>query len=279
MLKKQDQTQEQTTMVDSKSHIAQEESAQVVANKDKQIELLSNMLEQKGSQLRKKSEETDECKVKLSEKEIQVQNNTIENQELKVKVNKLQKLINNDSNAKVAYNTELLIDQNKQLKDRIEQMHKQSQLKDQEITHLQGRHADYEKRIVLLQQQSKDNKLLQKMQQENGINQAHIKNLMMPFTSANMNRSNFGTTGGFGQPSGFGNFYNQQVYKPIRGGGGKATLDRSSQALNFSEFMENQNYTSNKKRHETVKQTLNQSNRFRSVSKTPTLMSKKDHKK
>lgn len=44
MLKKQDQmvggsstneTQEQTTMIDSKSHIVQEESAQVVANKEK----------------------------------------------------------------------------------------------------------------------------------------------------------------------------------------------------------------------------------------------------
>ena len=74
---------------------------------------------------------------------------------------------------------------------------------------------------------------------------------MMPFTSANMNRSNYGTTGGFGQPAMGGNFYNQQVYKPIRGGGGGQ--NRSSQALNFSEFMENQQYTSNKKRHETVK--------------------------
>lgn len=52
----------------------------------------------------------DECKAKLAEKETLVQNNTIENQELKVKVNKLQKLINNDTNAKVAYNAELLID-------------------------------------------------------------------------------------------------------------------------------------------------------------------------
>lgn len=42
-------------------------------------------------------------------------------------------------------------------------MHKQSVAKDSEITHLQGRQADYEKRIVLLQQQAKDNKLLQKL--------------------------------------------------------------------------------------------------------------------
>lgn len=107
-------------MADSKSHIAQEESVQVVANKDKQIELLSNMLEQKGSQLRKTKEEMDECMAKLTEKETLVQNNTIENQELKVKINKMQKLINNDNNAKHAYNAELLFDQNKQLKDRIE---------------------------------------------------------------------------------------------------------------------------------------------------------------
>ena len=95
----------------------------------------------------------------------------------------------------------------------------------------------------------------------------------MPFSSStNMNRSNFGTGGGFGQP-GFGNFYNQQVYKPIRGGGG-AQPNSATQALNFSEFMESQNhhaYSSTKKRHDTVKSnqvTLNPNNRFRSVSKT-----------
>lgn len=77
MLKKQDQlvstneTQEQTTMIDSKSQI-NEDSAIVVANKDKQIELLSNMLDQKGSQLRKTKEEMDDCKGKLNEKEVQV---------------------------------------------------------------------------------------------------------------------------------------------------------------------------------------------------------------
>lgn len=119
MLKKQDQlvstneTQEQTTMIDSKSQITQEDAAQVVANKEKQIELLSNMLDQKGSQLRKTKEEMDDCKGKLNEKELQVQNNTIENQDLKVKINKLQKLINSDTNAKAAYNAELLADQNK----------------------------------------------------------------------------------------------------------------------------------------------------------------------
>ena len=168
-----------------------------------------------------------------------------------MKVNQLQKLINNDSNAKAAYNAELLMDQNKQLKNRIEQMHKQSMLKDQEITHLQGRQADYEKRVALIQQQAKDNKLLQKLHQENGINQAHIKSLMMPFSSSsNINRSNFGAAGGFN--AGFGNFYNQQVYKPVRGGGGgKGAHDRPSQALNFSEFMEkNQNYATSKKRHD-----------------------------
>lgn len=105
MLKKQEQMvasgatideKDQTTMAESKSHIVTEESAQVVANKDKQIELLSNMLEQKGNQLRKSKEELEESMNKLKEKEILVQNNTIENQELKVKVNQLQKLINND---------------------------------------------------------------------------------------------------------------------------------------------------------------------------------------
>jgi len=39
-------------------------------------------------------------------------------------------------------------------------MHKQTVLKDNEIMNLQSRQADYEKRIVLLQQQTKDNKLL-----------------------------------------------------------------------------------------------------------------------
>jgi transcription-repair coupling factor (superfamily II helicase) len=191
------------------------------------------MLEQKGNQLRKTKDELEEATNKLKDKEVQVEKNTLENQELKVK---LQKLISTDNTAKTAYNAELLLDQNKQLKNRIEQIHKQSILKDNEITHLQSRQADYEKRIVLLQQQTKDNKLLQKLHQENGINQAHIKSLMMPFSSStNINRSNFGTQGGFG-PQGFGNFYNQQVYKPIRGGG--AAPNSASQALNFSEFME-----------------------------------------
>ena len=125
-------------------------------------------------------------------------------------------------------------------------MHKQTVLKDQEIAQLHSRQADYDKRIALLQQQSRDNKLLQKMHQENGINQAHIKSLMMPFcSSSNVNRSNYGTKNGFG-PQGFGNFYNQQVVRPVRGGGGaQANLDRSSNVINFSEFMDKntQNYS------------------------------------
>lgn len=79
------------------------------------------------------------------------------------------------------------------------------------------------------------------MKQDNGISQAHIDRIMLPFSSTNMNRSNYGKAGGFGQQAGFGiNFYNQQVYKPIRGGGGgmKGAHDRSGGALNFSEFME-----------------------------------------
>ena len=259
LLKKQEQNgglgtttdKEQSTMAESKSQIVTEDQVQVVQNKDKQIELLSNMLEQKGNQLRKTKDELEEATTKLKDREVQVEKNTLENQELKVK---LQKLISTDNTAKTAYNAELLLDQNKQLKNRIEQIHKQSILKDQEITHLQSRQADYEKRIVLLQQQTKDNKLLQKLHQENGINQAHIKSLMMPFSSStNINRSNFGTQGGFG-PQGFGNFYNQQVYKPIRGGG--AAPNSAAQALNFSEFMDSQThhaYSSTKKRHDTVK--------------------------
>ena len=51
MVKKQQQPnsdeKEQSTMADSKGNLATEESAEVIANKDKQIELLSNMLEQK----------------------------------------------------------------------------------------------------------------------------------------------------------------------------------------------------------------------------------------
>ena len=73
-----------------------------------------------------------------------------------------------------------------------------------------------------------------------------------------MNRSNLGASViGFGQGGYGGNFYNQQVHKPIRGGGGGA-IDRSSQAINFSEFMDkNQNYSSNKNRTTTQKQVLN----------------------
>ena len=43
---------------------------------------------------------------------------------------------------------------------------------------------------------------------------------MMPFSSSgNVNRSNYGTNGGFA-PQGFGpSVFNQNVVKPIRGGG------------------------------------------------------------
>ena len=58
------------------------------------------------------------------------------------------------------------------------------------------------------------------MNEDGGINSAHMKSLMMPFSSSsNVNRSNYGTTGGFA-PQGFGpNIFNQNVVKPIRGGG------------------------------------------------------------
>lgn len=103
----------------------------------------------------------------------------------------------------------------------------------------------------------------------------------MPFSSSSnmMNRSNYGTQGGFGK------FYNQQVYKPIRGGGGAPNpAGASNQTLNFSEFMDQQtlnSYSTNKKRNDTIKSqpNLNSSNRFRSVSKSNQLVSKKDMKK
>ena len=134
----------------SESNILDEPHAQVVANKDKQIELLSNMLEQKGTQLRKQKEDFEDGLKQIKDKDTQVEKVTIENQELKVKVGKLQTLINNDSNAKAVYNAELLMEQSKNMKNRIEQMHKQSQLKDQEISNLHSRQAEYEKRFVLL---------------------------------------------------------------------------------------------------------------------------------
>ena len=155
MLKK-DSNKEQSTMID-------EDSAQVIASKTQQIDLLSNMLEQKGNQLRKAKEDQDEVVGKAKEKDILIEKTTIENQELKVKISQLQKIINSDNNSKAVYNAELMIENSKQMKIKIEQLHKQSMLKDQEISHLQGRQAEYEKRLVLLQQQSKDNKLLQRM--------------------------------------------------------------------------------------------------------------------
>ena len=145
----------------------------------------------------------------------------------------MEKLLNSDQNAKTAYNTELIIDQNKLLKNRLDQVYKQSIQKDQEISILTSRQADYEKRIVLLQKQAKDSKLLRQMNEDAGINQNHIKSLMMPFSSsANINRSNFGTNNGFA-PQGFGGF-NTKVVKPIRGGGKGG---KQNDALNFSEFM------------------------------------------
>lgn len=113
LLKKQEQNgglgndKEQSTMAESKSQIVTEDQVQVVQNKDKQIELLSNMLEQKGNQLRKTKDELEEATNKLKDKEVQIEKNTLENQELKVK---LQKLISTDNTAKTAYNAELLMD-------------------------------------------------------------------------------------------------------------------------------------------------------------------------
>ena len=78
------------------------------------------MLEQKGNQLRKQKEDYEDGLKQIKEKDTQVEKTTIENQELKVKVGQMQKLINNDSNAKAAYNAELLLEQNKQYKNRIE---------------------------------------------------------------------------------------------------------------------------------------------------------------
>ena len=78
------------------------------------------MLEQKGNQLRKQKEDYEDGLKQIKEKDTQVEKITIENQELKVKVGQMQKLINNDSNAKAAYNAELLLEQNKQYKNRIE---------------------------------------------------------------------------------------------------------------------------------------------------------------
>lgn len=78
MLKKQDQIipnnasadeKEQSTMAESKGHISLEESAQIIANKKQQIDVLSNMLEQKGNHLKKQKDEFDEQMVKLKEKE------------------------------------------------------------------------------------------------------------------------------------------------------------------------------------------------------------------
>lgn len=56
-------------------------------------------------------------------------------------------------------------------------MHKQSMMKDQEINQYQKRQADYETRIVLLQEQSKNNRMLEKMHKDGGINLNHMKAL------------------------------------------------------------------------------------------------------
>jgi len=67
-----------------------------VVVKEKQIELLSNMLHQK------------ETLVKDNQTIIQKQ--VLDIQNYNIKVNKLEKLLNNDQNAKSAYNTELVMD-------------------------------------------------------------------------------------------------------------------------------------------------------------------------
>ena len=97
-----------------------EDSSHVIASKTQQIELLSNMLEQKGNQLRKAKDDQDEFVGKVKEKDIHIEKTTIENQELKVKVSQLQKIINSDNNSKALYNAELMIENSKQMKIKIE---------------------------------------------------------------------------------------------------------------------------------------------------------------
>ena len=102
----------------------------------------------------------------------------------------------------------------------------------------------------------------------------------MPFSSTNMNQSRMhGNAGaGFG-PQGFaGNFYNQQVYKPIRGGGGKQQINRERANTEMMNFSQDLGYKTNFKTNDNrINDPNMKDNRFRSENRGA--FTKKDMKK
>lgn len=94
--------------------VEQDELAQVAAVKDKQIDLLSNMLAQKEVDLRNQKIENEKIQKESSAaRQQEVQRYMLENQKLLMKMADLQKIVESNGSMKELQNYSMVLEQNK----------------------------------------------------------------------------------------------------------------------------------------------------------------------
>ena len=94
--------------------VEQDELAQVAAVKDKQIDLLSNMLAQKEVDLRNQKIENEKIQKESSAaRQQEVQRYMLENQMLLMKMADLQKIVESNGSMKELQNYSMVLEQNK----------------------------------------------------------------------------------------------------------------------------------------------------------------------
>ena len=98
----------------SRDLVEQDELAQVAAVKDKQIDLLSNMLAQKEVDLRNQKIENEKIQKESSAaRQQEVQRYMLENQKLLMKMADLQKIVESNGSMKELQNYSMVLEQNK----------------------------------------------------------------------------------------------------------------------------------------------------------------------
>ena len=94
--------------------VEQDELAQVAAVKDKQIDLLSNMLAQKEVDLRNQKIENEKIQKESSAaRQQEIQRYMLENQKLLMKMADLQKIVESNGSMKELQNYSMVLEQNK----------------------------------------------------------------------------------------------------------------------------------------------------------------------
>lgn len=159
----------------------------------------------------------------------------LENQKLIQKMAEMQKIIESNGSMKELQNLAMIVEQNKLYKTQVMTMHRQINQKDTEIDKMQTKIAQYEKRMVLIQKNAQQSALVQKMTSEAGVSNDAIKSLIMPFTN-NSGAMQFGSRLGGHQDT---SFFNNKVFKPIRGGGASGT-NQEDGGMDFKNFMAQQ---------------------------------------